>query len=265
MRYFRPYSSHEIERFKADAQAVAGEWQRKWFASSRMPAVDVSVEPGNTEAARTFSELLVGDSTLYLGGDSVAFDGLAAGLLGAGPDQAESRAQHSGLMQALIREVLGDLAREILDLREDASVDARWEVHPIRFEENAGALLLRIAGLASAGQFITLVMPYAAVKRWNDRLRNPQIELARVPLAGRKDAIRDSLLRVSVEFNADVLSVSELHDLKVGDVLVLRQSISSPLRVRTNAGSSVGECYLGRVGGAKGIRLVKSQEKLVNG
>lgn len=238
-RPFRLSGERAHAAVKALLRIEATAWAKEWFIQPQEPQVEVDIG----ECARLdggWRHAGAGDeSWVALRLRDGLWRELAAELFGS---SGLGGAQPSVLMSAVMDESLGDLLNRLL-----AAAGGSGAVsHPaaglasLRTGYGSGALQAAVSlgalhiDLGIGGHVVTALAA-------RDTPRSPRVQ----PLSPREVCIAGGRIAVEVRVGEAELTVGELSQLMIGDVIRLDALHSKPLSVRTRSGRVVGAAYLG--------------------
>lgn len=256
-RPYRLVGEKTLGAARGTLQLLLVEWMASWFPEP--PEGDFQIA-GLTEERPEHA----GGSWHVLGGDSGdvwiawSFDEsrwLEFGRLLFGPGLAVSRAP-SDLVKAMLDACLADLGCRILkaagmDLPRDSAKES--SLAGFRTGRGSAAISGLLAGRLPPVQYV-LGGAVTTSLAGGGTATNPG---ARKRLTNREESVKDLPTRVSVSLGEAHLSVGELANISVGDVICLDIPYHAPASVLGIGGTPLFQCHLGSVGGHKAIQIIE--------
>lgn len=261
MTPYRFLGVSEVARFGSATRTHKSAWTRHWFSDER--EADISAMAcGSKHGATDLRWYRYGCSDEFLAIGSTARDtsALTAALLAAdvrGAERDDPDSVSGQLALHLLCGAVADLVSRIVPLSGGLTVPrAAPEFGEAALKPYGGMVGLRIR-MSELHDGLHVFLSAALTQRWMEH-DGVRLSTRRTPvLAARTEAVARATVGLKVVLHDDALSVGDVRDLKAGDVILLSESIRQPLEVRSEAGLTVGECYLGRALDQRAIRLVK--------
>lgn len=264
MIQYRFLAKSEISRFQAALQTCGPDWASHWFDDACRPQLS-AVACGLSDDLSQMCWYCSGSAadSLWIGASPEDFAALTATLL-----RAESISAAKDLKQAdpatiwvsarMACAVTQDLLGRVVKLTDKSiKVTPATEIAEKLLEPHRGMLGLRMTLDGLTNGLYAFISP-ELTQGWLGRFGVGLSDRRLAPLESRLLAISPLEVRLQIELRDESLSIGDVRDLKLGDVIPLSNTIQQPLDITTGDGISVGSCYLGRIGDKRGVRLTKS-------
>lgn len=248
MKPFRLLKRSELERLERKSAQAGTEWSARWGlrdAFSWMAiAADLppSMSSSDHRVVVEFADVVRGWLDMPAGMVGV----LSSLVLGQGEQQSDHKVALQ-LAQSCMMDWLAALTSDS-ELRLQA-------VSPPLELESRGSGAARLDCRLGARTLFSATLPLPLLRRIGVVEAKPAAAPA-AELTRRSAAVLPAAVRIDATLSDTALTIKDLREIAVGDVLVLNHSLDSPLSLRIGGGVA-GRAYPGVSGGRLGVELSK--------
>lgn len=246
MKPFRLLKASELRQLESRAEQAGAKWSVRWALRADTPLTWSAVDAGESKAvsgrrhAFDCGEGLQAAVDLPAGADGI-LAGMALGQSGQGSDHQVAR--------ELALLCMADYLAELTGLGEGRP-STGGVAAPVR--GSGTALLSCRMGERSLG---ALLLPLALLQRMGVVAATSSLAPT-ATLGPRAAAVMPARLQLSATLNDTSLTIKDLREIAVGDVLMLNHSLDAPLTLRLG-GKPAGSAYPGVRSGRLSVELSK--------
>jgi hypothetical protein len=248
MNPFRLLKKSELDRLERKAAQAAADWSARWglqgdFSWTAVPA-DVLPVSGLTDhrVAVEFADAVRGRLDVPAG-----MAGLLSSLLLAQGEQPGDHPLALRLAQSCMLDWLAVLAPDAKACALPAGLPAGLE------DRGSGAA--RIVCQREGRVVFAVTLPLPLLRRIGV-VEARSAEAPAAELVRRSAAVLPARLRIDATLSDTALTIKDLREISVGDVLILNQSLDAPLSLRIGS-IAAGRAYPGVSGQRLGVELSK--------
>lgn len=251
-----------LEALAGRVSEVLGRWRRTWLDDCAPPALETvcatAAQDLENSNWRIWRQGIDADDSIWISG-GLGPPQILQLLLRPQPGASKAIGRvAAGLAQEALDDLLETMRQALSDgmpTNAVSSAGVASTIPAMHCRAWSGAVRLRIP--LAAGSSLFLHLGPARVRALSDAppARRPLAPIR--PPASLQEALDRHPARLRVTLSEVEISLGQLQDLAVGDVLLLPHPLTQALHVVTGQGQTVCAAYLGQAQGAKAVELVR--------
>lgn len=247
---FRLFSEFQVLSFRKLLEQAISEWEKTWFVDEFRSVINFEdVRPSLVKGEWLIFEQDIDSWVAWKSGDE-AMHHLVATIFNATAVTQKSKS----LVEELFRECIRNFIQEIRKNLPEAAFDFQTEqidtLESLRLGYGSGALLAEVQG-AFSRQYVAFGGGLIESLIGTDKRHETRYDLVK-----REFAIESYKANLEVTIGSADVTLADISNIDVGDVIQLNTQIGQPLVVRTPTGTPIASGQLGIFNNHKAVQLI---------